>query len=784
LQFVSVDSVYDTENEHKWWHKVTKDSDWFNSSDSVTYMGLEAGDYYIYLRDSSDYTLHKCCRPFPFTVCEPPALVLDSVVRRANNTCAGSDDGAFEVFAHGGTPPYKYYYSMTASEDDTFLYPGVPHDSLFVDEPLFEGMASGAYVGWVMDSLGCKIGCDVDENGVPKDGQRVYIYDAGQLVYDDMDVLGGGCYLNPVDVVYYDVMGGSGDSITVMVKGTAVTMDSTEPWEMSYDFLYTEGMDLTLTDVPPGNYNVVLETSASCPSEGDTLIIEAGEKFIVDLHPTGGEGCPGDNEIWVMIDVEGGTAPYKYVIKDEDGTVVRDTTTVIDHLLAVGQNYIVEAFDSEGCMVTDALDIQQPVEVTFDVKNVTCFDDHLASAMVMANGTPGREFIVKWEELEGDVVVASGESDPFTESVRLDTMFIYDDTNINDVHYIFTVVDDQGCEAGLDTITFDKVDGPLQVVNVERDLQECATNFSFEVAGGTAPYMVSVNDSVVEEEIGFFERITVSLQGGEHTVTVLDAHGCNLSEKFEVAYGTERDTTVAYYAGEEGVNFSDTEAGLVDTMLTEGNYEFMYNEGCAILNVEVMMYAAPVVDTMTPGDSIDNNHPDLVIVFTDAVEAGMGNVTISPLDSMDAPSITVAITEDMVNGDTVTITWVGTEAGYLAYNTTYVVTVDSGAVRAWGGIQDSSWTFTTGSEQIVGIGDKPGFNDDFKVYPNPFNSYIKVDNYDKLDRVVVTNIAGQRVLDIENPSYEIRTGNLVTGVYVVTLIQNNNIVKSERIIKR
>jgi len=84
---------------------------------------------------------------------------------------------------------------------------------------------------------------------------------------------------------------------------------------------------------------------------------------------------------------------------------------------------------------------------------------------------------------------------------------------------------------------------------------------------------------------------------------------------------------------------------------------------------------------------------------------------------------------------------------------------------------------------MVGI-EPPFVAEDFKVYPNPFNDYIKVDNYDKLSRVVITNIAGQRVLDIEYPSYEIRTGNLVTGVYVVTLIKDNSIVKSERIIKR
>jgi len=72
----------------------------------------------------------------------------------------------------------------------------------------------------------------------------------------------------------------------------------------------------------------------------------------------------------------------------------------------------------------------------------------------------------------------------------------------------------------------------------------------------------------------------------------------------------------------------------------------------------------------------------------------------------------------------------------------------------------------------------------FKVYPNPFNDRITIDNYDKLTRVVVSNIAGQRVIDIEYPTREIRTANLVSGIYVISLYTENGVAKTERIIKR
>jgi hypothetical protein len=73
---------------------------------------------------------------------------------------------------------------------------------------------------------------------------------------------------------------------------------------------------------------------------------------------------------------------------------------------------------------------------------------------------------------------------------------------------------------------------------------------------------------------------------------------------------------------------------------------------------------------------------------------------------------------------------------------------------------------------------------EFKVYPNPFNEKITIENYSKLTRVLVTNIAGQRVLDIEYPTREIRTANLVSGVYVVSMFTESGLAKTERIVKR
>jgi len=83
---------------------------------------------------------------------------------------------------------------------------------------------------------------------------------------------------------------------------------------------------------------------------------------------------------------------------------------------------------------------------------------------------------------------------------------------------------------------------------------------------------------------------------------------------------------------------------------------------------------------------------------------------------------------------------------------------------------------------LTGI--NPVSGNEFKVYPNPFNNQITIDNNDKLTRVVISNIAGQKVIDIEYPTREIRTANLVSGIYVISLYTENGIAKTERMIKR
>ncbi len=75
-------------------------------------------------------------------------------------------------------------------------------------------------------------------------------------------------------------------------------------------------------------------------------------------------------------------------------------------------------------------------------------------------------------------------------------------------------------------------------------------------------------------------------------------------------------------------------------------------------------------------------------------------------------------------------------------------------------------------------------NEDLEVYPNPFENYIKIRSSEKISRVVISNIAGKKIVDVSYPEAEINTSHLVSGVYIITIFKGQELVLTNRIIKQ
>ncbi len=189
---------------------------------------------------------------------------------------------------------------------------------------------------------------------------------------------------------------------------------------------------------------------------------------------------------------------------------------------------------------------------------------------------------------------------------------------------------------------------------------------------------------------------------------------------------------------------------------------------------------------------IPDNHPNLSMTFNKPVSlSGFGgNVYVYKVGDT-TPTLTIALTSGMFTNNVVSITYDATVSGSLDLNTDYYVLVDAGAIKdasgnTYAGISDNTeWTFTTGSDYALAADDDLASNDDYIVYPNPFDDVVYISNSENISRLYFTNVVGQRVKEVTYPGGMVTTSDLREGIYLITLMLDDNvIVNTQTIVKR
>ncbi|MDD4672415.1 MAG: T9SS type A sorting domain-containing protein, partial [Bacteroidales bacterium] len=75
----------------------------------------------------------------------------------------------------------------------------------------------------------------------------------------------------------------------------------------------------------------------------------------------------------------------------------------------------------------------------------------------------------------------------------------------------------------------------------------------------------------------------------------------------------------------------------------------------------------------------------------------------------------------------------------------------------------------------------------FKAYPNPFTNTIWIENVENASRIVIFNLIGQQVINVDLTNTnrtEINTDNFLSGVYFVTIINNQGQKAVRKMIKK
>ena len=711
---------------------------WTGATKVKAFNNLPTGIYTVYIQDKNGCELNASVgnTEAPYSTVESwniqqPATALDVAATRISNAkCATSNDGVFAITATGGVAPYSFFTAKSELPAHIVL-PDATNSSTWT---LAEGSTytmttatEGTWIVWAKDANGCIVGGE-DLAGVPVNRWRVQILAPDPITFAVGATNSATCNGKADGSIAITSIVGGTPTYTVTVSGL-----STGNVEINKSVRTTgTASSVTVTGLPASltYYTITVSDLNGCVAATATKTVKEPAAISVTLEAMEGSfTCPGSVEGWLEAKGSGGAGTYQYKLY-QDGVQKVDWTEVTTFFVQIGHTFKVEVknvgINAGTCTATAEVRIDEPVAITTTMQETTCFGDLNASVIIKAVGNPGRTFQYQYK-----ANTAANYTAWATVTDQPITGFIFANEQVNQNFYYFNVKDNLGCTTSF-TYSFVPTQNELQVT-----VAGVGGSASVTVTGGIAPYSYQVgtaSKTTISGSVSGGSYAVAGLVDGTNTITIFDDHGCS--------------KVVTYVA---------------DLMAPTATYS--------------------PNGTTTP---TTDNHPALVITFSENVAVGTGNITIRKKSNGEAAIAAIPASAITVSGKTATVTY----TGGLDKNAEYYVTIDNGVVKdlagnAFAGVTASTtWTFKTGNSFLTGTDPKIDNSLEFKVYPNPFVDEVNIDNASELSKVVVSNIAGQVVKEVVNPERTIQLNQLVSGVYFISLYQENVVVKTVKIVKR
>ncbi|MCB9252577.1 MAG: SprB repeat-containing protein, partial [Flavobacteriales bacterium] len=477
-----------------------------------------SGKYYVTVTDDNG------CIVKDSSLIAQPAAPLSSNVTHKDVLCHGGMDGSADVTVNGGTAPYDYLWSsgdVTASISGkqmgwyyltiTDAHLCVLKDSVFISEPAAPLSSTISTVS--VNCFGGNDGtADLSVNGGTT--PYTYLWNNGKTTQDLQDLSTGkyiviitdgnlctltdsvlvdqpfaplATTLNAFDVKCY---GGQDGSADLTVTG------GTTP----YVYNWSNG-DKTqdISNQITGKYLVTITDSNLCIIKDSVFIGQPVAPLASTISGTD-VNCFGGNDGSVSLTITGGTVPYSY--SWSNGATSKDISALI-----LGK-YIVVVTDSNNCLLTDSVQVNQPgapLSSSMNIFDALCFASADGSIdLSVSGGTTPYSF--SWSNAQT------------TEDV----------SNLAAGQYIVTITDQNTC-IHKDTGTVQEptelilsVSGTSANPNVINGIVKASAT------GGTPPYSFKWTGLTPETD-------TVHTVGvGDYFVSVTDSNGCVKSASINV----------------------------------------------------------------------------------------------------------------------------------------------------------------------------------------------------------------------------------------------------------
>lgn len=440
-----------------------------NSPSAQTLCNLEAGDYTLTVTDSNG-----CQDTFEYVIEETP--ILESTLESTTPAnCYGVCDGSATILYSGGEEPVSGALTTAEGGDPVDVSSSVSGGIVSLED-----LCAGLYALELTDANGCTT--EISFNISEPDSIAISLF---SIIQEEEQIFDLQCNGDDNGAVDATVSGGTGAYTFEWADGTNTII----------------GTDEDITGLTAGVYCLTVIDENLCEAtecielfEPETPLEASGVVSV--YNEVYNVSCFDATDGSIDITVSGGVEPYTFDWNG-DGTVdgQEDQTD-----LGAGV-YDLVIVDANFCQLTLQFTLVEPtpIQVDFDVTNVSCF-----------------------EVCDGEIeITASGGEGPYTYNWAGPDEFNSTEEDLTDLcagEYFLTVTDALGCS---ETVIITVTEPALLEVSIGSAL-DCSTGeltLCANGTGGTSPYSYAWSTGETTQ------CIDVN-QDGEYCVTITDFNGC------------------------------------------------------------------------------------------------------------------------------------------------------------------------------------------------------------------------------------------------------------------